>query len=343
MKTSANMTRLQPANSSSGSAATSSLADLTSELKTPLLTAGSRLPMIRNLLASLVLCRVYALRHHSSRCSPRYSSSLSDVSRYPSVSLEELLKGVENHPDNSPPRPAQLKNKYYGLRHGESEANLAGVISSDPYIGATKHGLTSNGILQARNAAKCVIEKIGRDNLQNTVFLSSNFKRARETAIECIDALCQNFYLELIPYKDAQTEDLTEDLAQRLQQSKRLLDYFVGVTPFVREELRERFFGELDGSVLINYNRVWPVDLLDAFNHRQKVESVHDVIMRAARLVESLEMEYEGKHIIFASHADTLQIFQTYLNRSDPRKFSMYRFKNGEVSCDMILFCLKKL
>ena len=295
--------------------------------------------MFRNLLLLFFLGRNCAYR----KPSPRFfkcTSPLFDVSRYPTVSLDELLRGVEDHPDNSPPRPTQLKNKYYGLRHGESEANLAGVISSDPYAGATKHGLTSNGILQARNAAKCVIEKIGRDNLQNTVFLSSNFKRARETAIECIDALCQHFYLELIPYKDAKTEDLSEELAQYLQQSKHLLDYFVGVTPYVREELRERYFGELDGTVLINYNRVWPVDMLDAFNHRQKVESVHDVVMRAAMLVESLELEYEGKHIIFASHADTLQIFQSYMNRSDPRKFSMYRFKNGEVCRSEYFFCL---
>ena len=34
---------------------------------------------------------------------------------------------------------------------------------------------------------------------------------------------------------------------------------------------------------------------------------------------------------MLASHADTLQISQCYVAGADPRSFSMYRFKNGEV------------
>ena len=51
-----------------------------------------------------------------------------------------------------------------------------------------------------------------------------------------------------------------------------------------------------------------------------------------ALLDSSLESEYENKIFIMASHADTLQIFQAYMNCSDVRKFSQYRFRNGEVS-----------
>ena len=51
-----------------------------------------------------------------------------------------------------------------------------------------------------------------------------------------------------------------------------------------------------------------------------------------------LEDTYTGKYIVLTSHADTLQIFQSFLSFEDPRKFSQYRFKNGEVHIRYDLF-----
>lgn len=252
--------------------------------------------------------------------------------RFPTVSLDELLKDVIDRPCTHPPRPANLRNTYYGLRHGESEANIMGVISSDPIKGAQTHGLTGTGVRQAQKSADCVMNTIGLHNLDKVVFLSSNYKRARETAYECMDAICKHFYDILYPYREAKEGEIDDVTVARLDRSKAILEYVASRQLIARDELRERSFGELDGTVLINYNRVWPVDLRDAYNTRYKVESVHQVVQRVAGLVDSLESEFEGKHIIMASHADTLQIFQTYMNCSDPRKFSQYRFKNGEVS-----------
>lgn len=46
-----------------------------------------------------------------------------------------------------------------------------------------------------------------------------------------------------------------------------------------------------------------------------------------------LEATYSGKSIVLVSHADTLQITQTYIaGGADPRLFAQYRFRNGEVS-----------
>ena len=70
-----------------------------------------------------------------SRCPTFYRLHGAADAKYPSVALQELLQGVEDIPDSNPPRPAVLKNKYYGLRHGESTANIAGIISSDPVLG----------------------------------------------------------------------------------------------------------------------------------------------------------------------------------------------------------------
>ena len=54
------------------------------------------------------------------------------------------------------------KNIINPYTDGESEANLQGIISSDPAIGCTIHGLTISGRVQARRSATSLLEKIGR-------------------------------------------------------------------------------------------------------------------------------------------------------------------------------------
>lgn len=61
--------------------------------------------------------------------------------------LAQLL-GTAVAPSTTPPLPL-LRNRYFGLRHGQSEANVMGVISSNPAVGTVTHGLTPLGRLQA--------------------------------------------------------------------------------------------------------------------------------------------------------------------------------------------------
>ena len=49
--------------------------------------------------------------------------------------------------------PKGLKNRYFALRHGQSEANVENIISSLPARGTTIHGLTQLGREQARGEA----------------------------------------------------------------------------------------------------------------------------------------------------------------------------------------------
>jgi hypothetical protein len=60
---------------------------------------------------------------------------------------------------------------------------------SDPAVGTVKHELTVSGKVQARAAATSLIEAVGRENVENLIFASSDFTRARETAEECQKAL----------------------------------------------------------------------------------------------------------------------------------------------------------
>lgn len=225
-----------------------------------------------------------------------------------------------------------LQNRYFALRHGQSVANMEGIISSDPEIGGITHGLTSNGQAQARAAATSLIEQVGRDRVDSLVFISSGFLRARQTAEQCRAAL-----IKIVAFEREATVGEEEDSPQldgggEAEGSVELESGHKFSPPLViRQELRERSFGELDGTILVNYNKVWPEDLKDGRQGGYGVESVCDVAARIGDLVRSLEREYQDVSIVFSSHADTLQICQCHIAGADERLFSQYRFKNGEV------------
>jgi broad specificity phosphatase PhoE len=49
---------------------------------------------------------------------------------------------------------SNLRNNYLLMRHGESEANVSGVIVSDPATGCDRFGLTEQGLQQISDSAK---------------------------------------------------------------------------------------------------------------------------------------------------------------------------------------------
>ena len=81
--------------------------------------------------------------------SPRAEATADPDYTLISTSLLAELLHCEKAPSSTPQLPP-LKNRYFALRHGLSEANVAGVISSLPAIGTTIHGLTMEGRLRAR-------------------------------------------------------------------------------------------------------------------------------------------------------------------------------------------------
>ncbi len=71
-----------------------------------------------------------------------------------------------------------MKNRYYLMRHGESEPNLKRLIADKSSESIAKNGLTPKGKLQAASSAK---ELASKKDLQPVV-ISSDFLRAYETA-----------------------------------------------------------------------------------------------------------------------------------------------------------------
>jgi hypothetical protein len=49
---------------------------------------------------------------------------------------------------------AKKHNAFFGIRHGESEANVAGLIVSAPEVGTQKYGLTERGRRQVQTVRR---------------------------------------------------------------------------------------------------------------------------------------------------------------------------------------------
>ena len=75
-----------------------------------------------------------------------------------------------------------LRHNYYALRHGQSLANVEGVISSDPAVACNHHGLSETGLQQARRAAEAVCAEALSTGVDGVAIVSSDFKRAWQTA-----------------------------------------------------------------------------------------------------------------------------------------------------------------
>jgi len=175
-----------------------------------------------------------------------------------------------------------LRNRYVAVRHGESEANVAHLISSNPERGIEFHGLSSNGRVQVAENTKLFRE----NNLSNNsyIIISSDFRRARETA----EILALNL-----------SNSINNQL--NIQLDKRL---------------RERFFGIYDNTSDENYNIIWKNDEENLQkNLNDQVESVESVRERTTALIKELDEKYENQLIFLVSHGDSLQILQTAFER----------------------------
>jgi broad specificity phosphatase PhoE len=185
----------------------------------------------------------------------------------------------------------RLVNRYHAMRHGQSKANVAGIIVSG--IETDRRGdwgLSDLGREQVLEAVQACGLPVG------TVICSSDFSRARQTA---------------------------EIVRARL-----------GAPPvLVTAALRERCFGDLEGTATGNYARVWAADEAgaedtardgggaggrDADGGDGGVEPAAAVLDRATALVTDLERRYAGRDILLVSHGDTLQILQAGFLRMNP-------------------------
>ncbi|MDX2464551.1 MAG: histidine phosphatase family protein [Porticoccus sp.] len=167
----------------------------------------------------------------------------------------------------------KLHNTYFAMRHGQSEANVAGIIASDPATGCNKYGLTDIGKQQVTLSVQNAVE------LKSDVrIICSDFLRTKETA----------------------------EIAYRLLQTKHPIQYSI--------QLRERFFGELNGLSDHHYQDVWTLDKANTNHQEYGVESANQVVVRASILIAQLEERFTGDTFLLVAHGDVLQLLQTWFN-----------------------------
>ena len=181
-------------------------------------------------------------------------------------------------------RCQRLNNRYFAIRHGNSLANQRKIIVSHPQHGVSEYGLSETGQQQ-------VIESVDRDRQLDatTLIVSSDFRRARETA-------------EIIHRQLDSHSPLSFD-----------------------QRLRERNFGELELGPDSDYASVWQEDEINANNHLLAVESPNEVMARVSELVSDYESRYSEATVLLVSHGDALQILQTAFAKQDASKHRRQR------------------
>jgi broad specificity phosphatase PhoE len=165
-----------------------------------------------------------------------------------------------------------LINRYAAMRHGPSKAKKLGLIQSNPAHGVHEYGLTSNGFLAVRSSVRRAAARGLLD--KDTVIVSSDFLRARESANAAMHALGAKTF-------------------------------------FLNELLRERWFGSYDGKSDDLYARVWTADKRRPGRAANGVESADHVQERATSLIAVLEKLFDDRTVLLISHGDILQILQT--------------------------------
>ena len=178
-----------------------------------------------------------------------------------------------------------LNNDYCVLRHGQSMANVEKIISSNPHIATIQHGLSPVGQEQARQAGKHVVAYYHANNYNGIVLLSSDYRRARETA-EHVQASIQEASLPL-------------------------------GNVILETRLRERWFGDWDGGSDTNYQNVWHDDAIDPSHTRENVESVNSVLERTTCCIMEWDAKFRNHLIVLVAHGDVLQITQTAFAKMD--------------------------
>ncbi|MEO8334015.1 MAG: histidine phosphatase family protein [bacterium] len=154
------------------------------------------------------------------------------------------------------------------LRHGQSEANVKGLIASSAAAALEAFGLTPVGREQVRES---VVAALAAGILPPTCrVISSPLLRARESAAIAAEVL--------------------------------------GTTVHVDPRLAERGFGEFELGSDEHYQRVWAEDRADPAHERWGVESAVSILGRVAPLLRELEEADGTATYVLCTHGDVASV-----------------------------------
>ncbi|XXQ39624.1 Histidine phosphatase superfamily (branch 1) [Plasmodiophora brassicae] len=184
-------------------------------------------------------------------------------------------------------RVHRLRNRYVAVRHGQSRANVLGIVNSRP--GDPEYALTDLGWEQVSRTA----DRLDRHTLPASTRIlirHSPLKRAAETAAI---------------------------IAQRLRIRPDVIASDDG--------LIERDFGDGEGAPCQTvYETVWERDRRSCSGDEHRggggVESTGSVLVRTIRFIRAMEEEHARSTIIIVSHGDTLNVLATAFAGVDPSR-----------------------
>jgi broad specificity phosphatase PhoE len=124
----------------------------------------------------------------------------------------------------------------------------------------------------------------------------------------------------------------TSDFSRATQTAQIVREHLGVQEVVIAKALRERCFGEWEGSATSNYARVWAADETDRGQADGDVEPAAAVLDRVTAFIADLEQRYSGRDILLVSHGDTLQILQAGFLRIDPsRHRSLPELRTAEI------------
>ncbi len=183
---------------------------------------------------------------------------------------------------HGPSKPQQMIPLDHGDHPGIIVSNQPGIIISHPDLGTQlRYGLAEKGAEEVAGSVRQAKETGILD--KDTLIVSSDFSRTMQSAM----------------------------IAQEILNTR---------TPIFTVLLRERNFGELDGTSSQNYPLVWSEDEKNPDHRLFGVESVNQVLCRTTSLIRGiLDVQLvEQKKILLVSHGDSLQILETGFRKTDP-------------------------
>jgi len=187
-----------------------------------------------------------------------------------------------------------MNNKYFALRHGQSQPNILGIVLSGLEDGKKEeYTLSKQGEEQVEVSVKKTKESelLGSD----TIIYASPFSRTKRTA----------------------------EIAKEI----------LGVETDINfdDRLRERWFGDWEKTGHDAYEKVWAVDIKNPEHKEKNVESVMEVLERTTSLIKDLEEKYKDKNILLVSHGDTIKILETSFRKIFPGLHKDLGIKTAEV------------
>lgn len=229
-----------------------------------------------------------------------------------------LALGLSNaSAENALQSVPSLKNRYFGVRHGESFSNVEKRVCSSMRAGVDpKNGLTDAGKEQVRASARKWVA-------ENADFLRKEMAAKR---------------VRIVTSPFSRTRDTAKILEEALVESYRSRSSAPGPWIFVDndKDLRERYFGDLEGKPTPDgfWEKLNAKDEADPSQGADNVEKVTDLESRVSRVVRRLEKrKVPAPEVIFlVSHSDPLSSLQNALEKKPPGAYvRVPRFKTGEI------------